>query len=132
MKKLIIILLFCVPLLAQNITTFTIASGDTLSEAKLLRDGKILGLMMPDTGWTSATLSFQFDTDTTGLAAGTNTMSDLYDWDGSQISLTVDAGQFIQLDPRYTVSGYYVRLKASAAQGAEREIKAILWTPEGI
>lgn len=74
-----------------DLQTATIGIGASLSPEVALGQKTLVGILMP-AAWTTASLTFQATVDDTNFA-------ELYDGAGNPVSLTVAAGQFIQIDP---------------------------------
>ena len=135
MRKLLLILLFTIPIFGQRYIYVTIAASESLSTvvfpvitvAGEQITAKLLAIQMPDTGWTTADITFEVSDDTSGA-----TWYDLYDWNSSQVSLTGAANVMFACDPRWLVGARYVRLKTSATQDYARTIRLIFWEPEGV
>lgn len=101
-----------------NVTTATIANGQSLSGAVDMRGFHFLGILMP-AGWTAASLSFQ------GSVDGTNFGSIFYDT-GLEYTYSVDAGLFIvitnsaRFNPIHSIKIRSGTHAAPVNQGAER------------
>jgi hypothetical protein len=93
----------------------TIASLGRNSSAVTIGSMTICGLIMPAT-WTAATLSMEMSIDN-GV-----TWHQVYDNDGTQIVLTVDASRYVKLDPADFAGINTLRLVSSADQAEERTI----------
>jgi hypothetical protein len=83
----------------------TIAAGQSLSNSVDLLPSTLVGLWMP-ASWTAASLTFQVSPD------GDNTWLELVNYAGSNVTLTVAAGQFIQIDPTQWKGIYSVKLRS--------------------
>lgn len=106
--------------------TATIANGASLSDVVELPDVAgfyVMGIQMP-AAWTAASLTFQGSAD--GGAYG-----DVYDVDGTEVTVTTAAGRYITLDPATLAGLTFLKVRsgtaaAAVAQGAERKITLLL------
>lgn len=111
-------------------TETTIASGASLSSAISLQSNattycglRIFGIIMPSE-WTSANLTFQVSAD--GV-----TYQNLYDANGTEITVVAGASRTIQLDPAVFAAIPYIKVRSGTSgtavnQGAARTIGLIL------
>jgi hypothetical protein len=104
----------------------TIAAGATgLSGAVDLGYSALTGIVMPGT-WVAASLTFQASAD------GTNYFN-LYD-NGTEVSLTVAADRFIQIDPAKWRGIRYLKVRSGAAGAAVNQtatrVLTLVVTPE--
>jgi hypothetical protein len=102
----------------------TIAAGASLSGQTDLYPGTLVGIWMP-ASWTSASLTFQVSPD------GGATWLELYTYAGSNLVLTVAAGQFIAVDPTQWKGIYSVKVRSGTSatpvtQGAQAIVNLIV------
>lgn len=97
----------------------SIASGQSLSSAVNLSGRVIVGIIMPGT-WTAANLTLQGSMDN-------STFYDVYDIDGTELTITAAASRYIVLDPVNYPSLKYLKLRSGTTgtpvnQGGARTI----------
>ena len=105
--------------------TATIANGASLSDALTLNGGRLTVIEM-SAAWTAAVLTF------TGSMDGTNYYP-VYDDDGDEVYIIVDAARRIHVDIEALNQQKYVKLRSGTAvtavlQGAARTIYVEVWT----
>lgn len=103
----------------------TIANGASLSGSTNLAGHILCGFYMPS-AWTAASITLQASYD------GTN-FSDVY-YDGSEVSITASASQYISLDPQRYFGIQQIRVRSGTSssavnQAAERVIKLMVGKP---
>jgi hypothetical protein len=105
--------------------TATIANGESLSDAIILDEGFLVGLILPAT-WTTANLTLQ--------AAGENdesTFQNVYDQAGTEVTITAAASRYVILEPAKFAGIKKLKIRSGTsgtpvAQAAARSIVAIL------
>ncbi len=101
----------------------TIASGGSLSGAVALPPGEYpAAIMMPAT-WTTANLTFQ------GSVDGT-TFYDMYESDGTELTVTADASQYIVLSPDSFWGVHFLKVRSGTTgtpvnQAAARSVTVV-------
>lgn len=105
--------------------TLTIASGASLSDALNLGGNILLGFYMP-ASWTTAAVTFAASEDGVTYSPVVK--------DGSELSVTAAAGQYIVLFPADFMGIRYLRLRsgtssAAVNQGAARDLTIIVGRP---
>lgn len=100
----------------------TIASGASLSSAIQVSGFLVVGLVMP-AAWTAASITFSVSSDG-------STYNDMYS-EGAEYSLTVDASQFHELNPRLFAGAQYLKIRSGTSgtpvnQGADRVVQLIV------
>lgn len=89
----------------------TIANGASLSGATQDLAGKtVRGLVMPAT-WTAANLTFQGSHDN-------STFNNLYEEDGTEVTITADAARFIQLPSTFFQAVRFLKVRSGTAASA--------------
>lgn len=91
----------------RNVSSVTIASGASLSDALPLLYLTLVGLVLPAL-WTTASVSFAVSLDGT-------TYVPLYDESGELVITTADASRAIRLDPAKFVGWLYVKVRSGTA-----------------
>lgn len=107
--------------------TFTIANGASLSSAVMIDEAMLVGIIMPGT-WTAANLTLQ--------AAGENdesTFNNVYDKDGTEVTITAAASRYITLEPAKFAGIKQLKIRSGTSgsavnQGGARSIVAVLMT----
>lgn len=105
----------------RDIATLVISTGATgLSDAMNL-GGRTLAAIEMSTAWTEAPITFK------GSIDGAN-FYDLYDDDGTEVSITTTASRLVRLDPVPFVGLSHIKFRSgdastAVAQGAERTLK---------
>lgn len=107
-----------------DILPVTIANGQSLSGGVSLGGLRLFGVVMPS-GWTAANLTFQASVD--GGASWVN----LYDANGSEVTVTAGTSRFIALEPALFASLTHLQLRSGTsatpvAQGADRSLSLVL------
>jgi hypothetical protein len=107
-----------------DIIDVTIANGQSLSPAVALGGKSLVGIVMP-AAWTAAALTFQATADDPGTDNGA--MQELQDGTGNPVTLTVNAGTFVQVDPTKWRGTRHITVRsgtvgAPVAQGASRTL----------
>jgi hypothetical protein len=102
----------------------TIANGASLSDGGAL-GGRIPTIIMMPAEWTAAGLTFQ------GSHDGT-TYYDLYDEDGTELTIPTSATRRIIISPTHFTDHKYLKVRSGTAataiaQGAERIIYLEVW-----
>jgi len=92
-----------------ELQTATIQSGSALSAEVALGEKTLCGIYVPSS-WTSASITFQVTPDDTNF-------SELWTDAGSELTLTVSAGAYTALDPKYWrgITGVKVRSGTSGS-----------------
>jgi len=93
----------------------TILSGQQNSSGVLIGGMTLCGIIMP-AAWTAASLTLQMSIDNGA------TWTDVFDNDGTPISLTVAASRYVKLNPADFAGINFVRLVSSVNQAADRSI----------
>lgn len=106
-------------LLNCKIIPVTIASGQTTSSAADLGGYQLVGIQTP-AALTSTAITF---TAATG-AAGTYTA--VYDYAGTQYTLTVSTSRWVYLEPVVFAGMRYIKLVGGSSEGADRTINLIV------
>lgn len=101
-----------------------IPNGGSLSNQFSVGSGTLVAVVMP-AAWTAAVLTFQGSTD------GVN-FNDLYDFTGTEVSVTVAAGEKVLID--HMDGNAYLKIRSGTggtpvAQGAARNLIAIVKKP---
>lgn len=101
----------------------TILSAASLSAAVDLQNMKLVGLQMPS-AWTTANLTFQ------GSFNGT-TFADVYDSDGTEVTVTAAAARYIILDPATFAAFRKIKVRSgttgsAVTQSADRTIQLVV------
>jgi hypothetical protein len=102
-----------VPVAVDSVSV-TIASGQTESGAVDLHGMNLVGIMMP-AAFTGTSVTFKGSLD--GV-----TYNDLYNTDGTALSVTVAADRFILIVPSDFAAVRYLKLVSGSSEGAERTI----------
>jgi hypothetical protein len=98
----------------------SIANGQSLSSEFIdLKGLSLVGLLMP-AAWTAATMTLVMSHDAA-------TSYNVFDGDGTEVELTVSAGQYIKLSPSDFAGIHFLKLRSGTAsapvnQGAARSI----------
>lgn len=105
--------------------TASIANGASLSAAVSLETGRLFALQMP-ASWTTANLTFQASHDGT-------TYADMYDEEGTEVTVTAAASRVIVLEPARWLGIRCLKVRSGTSgspvnQGAAREITLLLAT----
>lgn len=107
--------------------TATIANGASLSNALLINEAMLVGIIMPGT-WTTANLTLQ--------GAGENdesTFNNVYDKDGTEVTINAAASRYITLEPAKFAGIKQLKIRSGTSgsavnQGGARSIVAVLMT----
>ncbi len=107
-----------------TVVVSTIAAGESLSDTIFTGGLPVCAIQMP-AGWDAAALTFQAAGD---LAAS---VANVYDKEGTELSATVAASRFIQLDPALLAGAKYLKIRSGTAgtavnQTAERKLVVVL------
>jgi hypothetical protein len=99
--------------------TATIANGASLSGAVSLEGATPLAIVMPS-AWTAANLTFQASEDE-------STYNDMYDYAGTEVTVTAAASRHIWLSPNEWVGAKSIKVRSGTTgtpvnQGAARTI----------
>lgn len=105
----------------------TIANGASLSSALQIDEAFLVGIIMPGT-WTAANLTLQ--------GAGENdesTFNNVYDKDGTEVTITAAASRYITLEPAKFAGIKQLKVRSGTSgtpvnQGGSRTIVIILMT----
>lgn len=100
----------------------TIANGASLSGSVYVNERTVVGLEMP-AAWTAASITFQASQDDT-------TYNDVYDNDGTELTVTAAASRYIILSPAKFVGAKYLKVRSGTSgsavnQGAARVINVV-------
>ena len=97
-----------------------IASGASVSGAAAIGEKTLVGIVIP-AAWTAAVITFQVSTDTVNYY-------ELYDGAGNEVTLTVGAGQFIQIDPTKFRGINLFKLRSGTAASPVNQASAVTLT----
>jgi len=106
-----------------NIASGSSLSGEVLLDNSVPRGKRLFAIVMPSS-WTAANLTFQASIDGT-------TYNNLYDYNGSEVTVTAAASRYIVLDPLTFagVAGVKIRSGTSGTpvnQGADRTLTLVV------
>lgn len=103
--------------------TFTIAESASLSDAIILDEALLAGLLLP-AAWTTADLTLQAST-----RAAPSTYANVYDVDGTEVTIKAAASRYVALNPADFAGMYAIKLRSGTSgspvtQAAARSIVA--------
>lgn len=107
----------------ENKVDATIASGGSLSSEINLSGSRVFAIQMP-ASWTAASLTFQ------GSDKAGGTYNNIYDEEGSEVTVTTDASRFVILEPAKFLGLRNLKIRSGTSssavnQGADRVITLV-------